>query len=100
VATVMRAQSAIRQGLSEAEECRSAREWRGTQTPQALILYAQAEAQQPREKVGTVSSTKCAHLTVSLHLARVGHVAVPHVVTVRHVAHYRADLASPKDAPS
>jgi hypothetical protein len=60
-----------------------------------LILYAQAEAQRPREKVGTVSYIKCAHLTVSLHLAGVGHVAVPHVVTVHHVAHYRADLASP-----
>jgi hypothetical protein len=68
----------------------------GNADPQALILYAQAEAQQPHEKVGTVSRIKCAHLTVSLHLAGVGHVAVPHVVTVRHVAHYRADLASPK----
>jgi hypothetical protein len=60
-----------------------------------LILYAQAEAQWPRKKVGTVSRIKRAHLTVSLHLAGIGHVAVPHVVTVCHVAHYRADLSSP-----
>jgi hypothetical protein len=33
VAAAMRAESAIRQGLSKAEECRSARERRGTQTP-------------------------------------------------------------------
>jgi hypothetical protein len=49
----------------------------GNADPQALILYAQAEAQRLREKVGTVSRIKCAHLTV------------------HHVAHYRADLASP-----
>jgi hypothetical protein len=67
----------------------------GNADPQALILYAQAEAQRPCEKVGTVSHIKCAHLTASLHLAGVGHVVVPHVVTVRHVAHYRTDLASP-----
>jgi hypothetical protein len=67
----------------------------GNANPQALILYAQAEAQRPHEKGGTVSRIKCAHLTVSLHLAGVGHVAVLHVVTVRHVAHYHANLASP-----
>jgi hypothetical protein len=33
VAAAMRAESAIRQGLSETEECRSARERWGTQTP-------------------------------------------------------------------
>jgi hypothetical protein len=67
----------------------------GNADPQALILYAQAEAQRPCEKVGTVSRIKCVHITISLHLAGVGHVAVPHVVTVRHVSHYRSDLASP-----
>jgi hypothetical protein len=33
VAAAMRAESAIRQGLSKAEDCRSARERWGTQTP-------------------------------------------------------------------
>jgi hypothetical protein len=52
----------------------------GNVDPQALILYAQVEAQRLREKVGTVSRIKYAHLTVSLHLAGVGHVAVPHAL--------------------
>jgi hypothetical protein len=80
------------QGLSEAEIARTQKTG-GGDGPLGFVFIAPAEAQQPREKVGVVS-----HLTVSLNLAGAGHVAVPHAVTERNVAHYRADLALKRHA--
>jgi hypothetical protein len=85
------------QGLSEAKIARTQGTGRGG-GPLGFVFIALVEAQRPREKVGAVSRIKCSYLTVSLNLVGAGHVAVPHAITERHVAHYRADLAQKRRA--
>jgi hypothetical protein len=80
--------------LSKARRARTQRASRGGR-PLGFVFIAPAETQRPREKVGAVSRIKFSYLTVSPKLVGAGRVAVPHIVTIRHVAHYHTNLASP-----